>query len=135
LNRCGSSTVPTAYNVNFQTLLFAALPVEFSRAFQALCIDYLPPIGIDVVHGGTLPTKDPWEMFECLGLLERYEASVTTGAYEHIERHVLETCSRKWEEPMYEQLEKWFFAYMRPWVLSVYGNGRFDDGKCLKTDK
>jgi anaphase-promoting complex subunit 2 len=61
-----------------------------------------------------------WETFDRLGLLDRYENIIASVGYDHIEKHVLATCTGKWAEPVLESLRDWMSKVMVPWMVLMY---------------
>ncbi|KIJ92859.1 hypothetical protein K443DRAFT_112930 [Laccaria amethystina LaAM-08-1] len=57
--------------------------------------------------------------FEELGLIDRYESVIASVGYEHIEAHVLETCTGQWGNTMLDVLRSWMSDKVVPWMLSV----------------
>jgi anaphase-promoting complex subunit 2 len=64
-----------------------------------------------------------WPSFEILGLADRYESLIASVCYEHIEAHVLETCTGKWDGPMLVKLREWMADKVVPWMLLPYARG------------
>lgn len=64
-----------------------------------------------------------WYSFELLGLVDRYESLVASVCYEHIEKHVSDTCAGKWDEPMLSKLRAWMAEKVVPWMLLPYARG------------
>jgi anaphase-promoting complex subunit 2 len=118
-----SAILSSAYTLNFRTLLFSVLPPSFSQAFKELCTSLLSPAS----ESHSLPrswnecvNSVAWKNFEILGLIDRYESVIASAGYEFIERHVLEVCTGRWDNPMLEDLRTWMSDRMVPWMLSVY---------------
>jgi len=119
-------TVSSIYAVQFQTYIFSVLPPTFAGGFKSLIAATLasftdPPDD----PSARSPIQDPqlWSSFETLGLTERYEALVASVCYEHIESHVAEVCSGKWDEPMLTKLREWMADKVVPWMLLPYARG------------
>jgi len=136
-------TIFSAYNLNFQTHLFSILPPSFSRGFKALCDATLPPPDPEQDQEEELhsmegqgpsytPPRSIWLAFETLGLLDRYESIVASVGYEHIEAHVLKTCTQRWEKPMLEDLRGWMSDKMVSWMLMPYAR-EAKSGVCLRS--
>lgn len=111
------------YTQAFHTRLFAALPPSFARGLKHLaqwCMspeEYPPMVSSD---GSPINIDEMWSGVEMLGLLERYEAVVSSVAFEAIERRVAETCAGKWDEPMLAELRMWMGKAVVPWMLKVF---------------
>ncbi len=114
-------TIRTAYTLNFQTQLFAILPPSFVSGFKAYCASTLPPFDPEVPQK-TL-SGEIWDIFEILGLLDRYESVIASVGYEHIETYVLSTCTGKWETAMLPELRNWMSHKIVPWMLMMYARG------------
>ncbi|KAK0499999.1 hypothetical protein EDD18DRAFT_1147982 [Armillaria luteobubalina] len=114
-------TIRTAYTLNFQTQLFAILPPSFVSGFKAYCASTLPPFDPEVSQK-TL-SGEIWDIFEVLGLLDRYESVIASVGYEHIETYVLSTCTGKWETAMLPELRDWMSQKIVPWMLMMYARG------------
>lgn len=113
------ATIFSAYTLHFQTHLFSILPSSFSRAFKALCASTLPSRDQRIpAQSGKL-----WAAFETLGLLDRFESIIASVGYEHIEAHVLETCTGEWGKPMLEDLRTWMSEKIVLWMLFPYARG------------
>ncbi|KAF8059585.1 hypothetical protein FPV67DRAFT_362380 [Lyophyllum atratum] len=119
------ATIFSAYTLNFQTHLFSTLPPTFSLAFKTLCASTLPPSDPDpdAEPNPAAQNRDIWAAFETLGLLDRYEYIVASVGYEHIEAHVLATCTGEWSKPMMEELRTWMSDKMVSWMLLPYARG------------
>ncbi|KAF5377908.1 hypothetical protein D9615_006791 [Tricholomella constricta] len=117
------TTIFSAYTLNFQTHLFSILPGTFSRAFKALCASTLPPTDPEVEVDPATRTGQIWAAFETLGLLDRYESIIASVGYEHIEAHVLATCTGEWSKPMMEDLRTWMSDKIVSWMLLPYARG------------
>lgn len=117
-------TIRGAYTLTFQTNLYSILPPSFVRGFKTLCASTLPPpeSGSETTAPST-PDTTIWEIFETLGLLDRYEGIIASVGYEHIEAHVLSNCTGKWAEPMMEELRSWMSQKIVPWMLLMYARG------------
>ncbi|KAG6917758.1 hypothetical protein DXG01_001163 [Tephrocybe rancida] len=113
----------TQYLQEYETHLFSTLPSTFTAAFKALCASTLAPSdpGAEANPEGRNPRL--WTAFETLGLLDRYEYIVESVGYEHIEAHVLETCTAEWSKPMLEDLRTWMSDKMVSWMLLPYARG------------
>ncbi|KAG7451564.1 uncharacterized protein BT62DRAFT_883756 [Guyanagaster necrorhizus] len=114
-------TIRAAYTLDFQTQLFAILPPSFVSGFKAYCASTLPPFDPDVTQR-TL-SGEIWDIFEILGLLDRYESVIASVGYEHIETYVLSTCTGKWEAAMLPELRNWMSHKIVPWMLMMYARG------------
>jgi anaphase-promoting complex subunit 2 len=117
-------TILSAYTLHFRTHLFSILPPSFARGFKKLCASTLPPTD----DTGIAPYQEfrgpaLWVAFETLGLVDRYESLVASVGYEHIEAHVVSTCTGKWSEPMLSGLRNWMADEMVPWMLLPYARG------------
>lgn len=119
------ATISSAYTLTFQTQLFSILPPSFSRGFKALVASTIPPSESDSDSSTTPSPPSPhiWAAFETLGLLDRYESIVASVGYEHIEAHVLATCTGQWEKPMLEGLRAWMSDKIVAWMLAPYARG------------
>lgn len=107
-------TLLSAYTLAFQTHLFSHLPPTFSGALHDLLISTLPPA----------PADPPlWNAFERLGLLTRYESLISGVAYDHIGKHVEESCKGKWEKPILSEMRDWMADCMLPWMVLPYARG------------
>ena len=131
----------SAYTLTFHTYLFALLPPSFAQGFKALCAFTLPlpssatKVGVSSISPSTptsgspfnaVPIQDEprlWASFETLGLIDRHESLVASVGYEHIEAYVLETCRRKWDEPMFGVLREWMTNKIVPWMILPYARG------------
>lgn len=124
IHRLGA-TISSAYTLTFQTQLFSILPPSFSRGFKALVASTIPPSESDSDSSTTPSPPSPhiWAAFETLGLLDRYESIVASVGYEHIEAHVLATCTGQWEKPMLEGLRAWMSDKIVAWMLAPYARG------------
>ena len=75
------------------------------------------------------PDSPLWSAFDKLGLLDRYESLVSSVCYEYIETYILETCTKKWDEPMLATIREWMADNIVPWMIMPYArgarNGRF----------
>ncbi|KDQ25445.1 hypothetical protein PLEOSDRAFT_1113443 [Pleurotus ostreatus PC15] len=102
----------------FQTHLFSILPESFSSAFKDLIASTLAP----EEEGEALKQDHQiWSTFDALGFIDRFESLIASVGYEHIERHVLETCTGQWGEPMLTPTRDWMTAKIVPWMIHVYG--------------
>lgn len=118
-------TITSAYTVSFQTHISSTLPPTFAGGFKRLIAATLtaltdpesPNIPPSVHH------EKLWYSFELLGLVDRYESLVASVCYEHIEKHVMETCAGKWDEPMLSKLRGWMAEKVVPWMLLPYARG------------
>lgn len=117
LSRLGA-TLHSAFVLSFQTHLFSALTPTFVRGFKELCASTLP--STDPELDGPVPNVEMWQAFETIGLLDRYENIIASVGYEHIEAHVVTTCTGQWSEPMLGQLRKWMTDKVVPWMLLMY---------------
>ena len=118
--------------LTFRTHLFSILPPSFSGAFKALVASTLPPEELDTTFDPT-PHGRMWAAIESLGLLDRYESIIASVGYEHIEAHVLATCTGQWEKPMLEELKNWMSDKMVTWMLLPYARGA-KNGELYLTD-
>jgi anaphase-promoting complex subunit 2 len=66
--------------------------------------------------------------FEELGLIDRYESVIASVGYEHIEAHVLETCTGQWGNTMLDVLRSWMSDKVVPWMLVIYARGAATGG-------
>ena len=66
--------------------------------------------------------------FEELGLIDRYESVIASVGYEHIEAHVLETCTGQWGSTMLDVLRSWMSDKVVPWMLVIYARGAATGG-------
>ncbi|KAF9066458.1 hypothetical protein BDP27DRAFT_1449691 [Rhodocollybia butyracea] len=125
------TTLQSAFVLSFQTHMFSILSPAFVRGFQALCASTLPPTDPDAI--APEPNVKMWEAFETLGLLDRYENIIASVGYEHIEAHVIATCSGQWSESMLPELRKWMTDKVVPWMLLMYGRNATtaDDAKAM----
>ncbi|KAJ8481473.1 hypothetical protein ONZ45_g15310 [Pleurotus djamor] len=112
------TTFHSAYNSAFQTYLFSILPTSFSGAFKQLIVSTVAPVNETQIQ---MQVNDLWGTFDYIGLTDRYESLIASVGYEHIEQHVLETCTGQWAEPMLSGLRDWMTDRMVPWMLVVYG--------------
>ncbi|KAG5644323.1 hypothetical protein DXG03_008681 [Asterophora parasitica] len=117
------ATIFSAYTLSFQTHLFSILPSTFARAFKALCASTLPPTDPEAEVNAEARSGQIWAAFETLGLLDRYESIVASVGYEHIEAHVLATCTGEWSKPMMEDLRTWMSDKIVSWMLLPYARG------------
>lgn len=124
LSRLGH-TISSAYIVNFQTHLFSILPATFAGGFKKLLAATLALFtqGTTSDIPASVQNSKLWPSFELLGLAERYEALIASVCYEHIEAHVLEMCTGKWDEPMLSKLREWMADKVVPWMLLPYARG------------
>ena len=119
------ATISSSYTLTFQTQLFSILPPSFSQGFKALVASTLPSAESES-DSSTLPSppgRQIWAAIETLGLLDRYESIVASVGYEHIEAHVLATCTGEWERPMLEGLRTWMSDKIVSWMLAPYARG------------
>lgn len=86
---------------------------------------WIPPTPAPLQSHVPLPRPDLplWSCFEQLGLLDRYESLISSVCYEHIEAHILETCTRKWGERMLQPLREWMTNKIVPWMVMPYARG------------
>jgi anaphase-promoting complex subunit 2 len=119
------STISAAYVVHFQTHVFSILPPTFAGGFKALISATLATFTDPESVLTSTSVNDPelWPCFEMLGLTERYEALIASVCYEHIESHVIEACTGKWDEPMLARLREWMADKVVPWMLLPYARG------------
>lgn len=110
----------SAFTLTFQTHLFSILPPSFSRGFKALIVATLPPSDSTIPPP---PNRHLWNAFESLGLLDRLDSIIASVGYEHIEAHVLATCTGDWSKPMMETLRAWMSDKMVSWMLLPYARG------------
>ncbi|KAA1469713.1 hypothetical protein DENSPDRAFT_864325 [Dentipellis sp. KUC8613] len=117
-------TITSTYNVNFQTHVFSVLPPTFAGGFKKLVTATLVQ-HTDPYSDAPSSVQDPnlWPSFELLGLVDRYESLIASVCYEHIENHVLETCSQKWDELLLGKLREWMADKVVPWMLLPYARG------------
>jgi anaphase-promoting complex subunit 2 len=66
--------------------------------------------------------------FEELGLIDGYESVIASVGYEHIEAHVLETCTGQWGNTMLDVLRSWMSDKVVPWMLVIYARGAATGG-------
>lgn len=131
------NTISSAYTLTFQTHLFAALPPSFAEGFKALCKWSLSPSPSPSPlspssSASPSPSKttvtpqiiqEMFGEFEELGLIDRYESVIASVGYEHIEAHVLETCTGQWGNTMLDVLRSWMSDKVVPWMLVIYARG------------
>src|SRR6266403_2062871 len=88
-------TISSAYIVNFHTHLFSVLPATFPGGFKKLLAATLAFFTEGAAPNIPASVQDSklWPSFEILGLADRYESLIASVCYEHIEAHVLETCT------------------------------------------
>ena len=136
------STISTAYTLTFQTHLFSALPPSFAEGFKALCKWSLSPSpsaspSSPSSSASPSPSKaastpqiiqEMFGEFEELGLIDRYESVIASVGYEHIEAHVLETCTGQWGNTMLDVLRSWMSDKVVPWMLVIYARGAATGG-------
>lgn len=117
--------VLSAFDHAFQTHLFAILPASFPAGFKALVGRTLEPYTAPDADMEAKPRGDVrlWGAFERLGLLDRYEALVSSVCYERIEAHILGTCTGMWEEAVLGTLREWMSERVVPWMLLPYARG------------
>ncbi|OBZ71191.1 Anaphase-promoting complex subunit 2 [Grifola frondosa] len=129
-------TVISAYKLAFQTHVFSVLPPSFSSGFKDLIastftLSYstsppswtMGPSSSEVKTPPVRPDIPLWTAYDTLGLLDRYESLISSVCYEHIEAHVLETCTGKWGEPMLAPLREWMADKVVPWMIMPYARG------------
>jgi hypothetical protein len=118
-------TISSAYIVTFQTHVFSVLPASFAAGFKRLLAATLALSTEGVTPDIPASVQDSrlWPSFELLGLADRYESLIASVCYEHIEKHVVETCTGKWDEPMLSQLREWMAEKVVPWMLLPYARG------------
>lgn len=118
-------TISSAYIVTFQTHVFSVLPASFAAGFKRLLAATLALSTEGVTPDIPASVQDSrlWPSFELLGLADRYESLIASVCYEHIEKHVMETCTGKWDEPMLSQLREWMAEKVVPWMLLPYARG------------
>ncbi|KZT73754.1 hypothetical protein DAEQUDRAFT_754204 [Daedalea quercina L-15889] len=130
-------TILSAYTLTFQTHVYSILPPSFSRGFKKLVNatfdlaqspvppPWLPPTPPALQSPVPPPRPDLplWSAFEQLGLLDRYESLISSVCYEHIEAHILETCSKRWGERMLQPLREWMTNRIVPWMVMPYARG------------
>lgn len=135
ISRLGATIIST-YTLLFQTHLFSVLPPSFTRGFRDLihltfglthrssAPEWLAEI-IDNSQGQPLPRIDIplWAAFEDLGLLDRYESLVSGVCHEYVEAHIIETCTKKWDEPMLYKTREWMADKIVPWMVMPYARG------------
>ncbi|KAJ3493794.1 hypothetical protein NLJ89_g10937 [Agrocybe chaxingu] len=121
------STILSSCTLNFQTRVFSALPANLTAAFKNLCRSLLAPPADN--EDGQLRQWDSsihattWRNFDFLGMMDRYESIIASVGYEHIEQHVLDTCTGEWSKTMLEDLRTWMSDKVVPWMLHVYARG------------
>ncbi|PFH45921.1 hypothetical protein AMATHDRAFT_70905 [Amanita thiersii Skay4041] len=113
-------TCLSAYTLNFQTNLFSILPSTFPTAFQSLCVSTLPSADPLVSIDHVTSSEPFWSAAEALGLMDRYDSIIASVGYEHIEAHVLSTCTGQWERSMLSDLRSWMADKVIPWMLVTY---------------
>ncbi|KAJ4482432.1 hypothetical protein J3R30DRAFT_3459466 [Lentinula aciculospora] len=125
------ATLHSAFVLSFQTQLFSALTPTFVRGFKELCASTLP--STDPETDGPAPNVEMWKAFETLGLLDRYENIIASVGYEHIEAHVVATCTGQWSVSMLGQLRKWMTDKVVPWMLLMYARNATsaDDARAM----
>ena len=69
------------------------------------------------------PDLPIWTACDTLGLLDRYESLIASVCYEYIEAHVMETCTKKWDESMLTVLREWMAEKVVPWMVMPYARG------------
>ncbi|KAI0953198.1 hypothetical protein AcW1_007481 [Taiwanofungus camphoratus] len=127
-------TILSTYTLAFQTHVFSILPASFSRGFKDLVTSTFtiaystspPPwatLPSQTQHPHSRPDLPLWQAFEQLGLLDRYESLISSVCYEHIEVHILETCTGKWSERMLAGLRTWMAEKVVPWMIMPYARG------------
>jgi hypothetical protein len=118
-------TISSAYIVTFQTHVFSILPATFAAGFKRLLAATLAlsTEGITPDIPASVQDSRLWPSFELLGLADRYESLIASVCYEHIEKHVVETCAGKWDEPMLSRLREWMAEKVVPWMLLPYARG------------
>lgn len=130
-------TILSAYTLTFQTHIYSTLPPSFSRGFKQLinatfdlagtrtAPPWIPPTPAPLQSSLPIPRPDLplWSSFEQLGMLDRYESLISSVCYEHIEAHILETCTRKWGERMLQPLREWMTNKIVPWMVMPYARG------------
>ncbi|KAJ3771281.1 hypothetical protein FB446DRAFT_741057 [Lentinula raphanica] len=124
-------TLHSAFVLSFQTHLFSVLTPTFVRGFKELCASTLP--SADPETSDPAPNVEMWQAFETLGLLDRYENIIASVGYEHIEAHVVATCTGQWSESMLGQLRKWMTDKVVPWMLLMYARNATtaDDARAM----
>jgi anaphase-promoting complex subunit 2 len=61
---------------------------------------------------------------------------VASVGYEHIEAHVLATCTGEWERPMLEGLRTWMSDKIVSWMLAPYARGASNgESSCVDHDR
>ena len=115
-------TITSAYTDHFQTHVYSALPATFASGFKALIGATLAhsTMGEETNEQTLIQSPQLWSCFDTLGLTERYEALVASVCYEHIEKHVVETCAGSWDEPMLASLRDWMAEKVVPWMILPY---------------
>ena len=118
-------TISSAYIVTFQTHVFSVLPATFAAGFKRLLAATLElsTEGVTPEIPASVQDSRLWPSFELLGLADRYESLIASVCYEHIEKHVVETCAGKWDEPMLSPLREWMAEKVVPWMLLPYARG------------
>ncbi|KAI0074021.1 hypothetical protein K474DRAFT_1602300 [Panus rudis PR-1116 ss-1] len=123
--------VLSTYKLQFQTMIFSSLSTSFMHGFKDLL--HLTFSLVSISPSDAPSTSQPvppkrvdvplWRAFDKLGFLERYESLISGVCYEYIEKHILETCTRKWDEPMLSQTRQWMADRIVPWLLMPYARG------------
>ncbi|VDB91912.1 unnamed protein product [Peniophora sp. CBMAI 1063] len=118
-------TISSAYTDHFLTHVYSTLPASFAGGFRSLIAATLAnsTTNEEVNEQSLIQSPQLWACFDTLGLTERYEALVASVCYEHIEKHVVETCAGEWEEPMLASLRDWMADKVVPWMLMPYARG------------
>lgn len=127
-------TILAQFTTTFQTHVFSVLPGSFSQGFKSLVATTLnpeysskPPVwvaGLFKSNDSSLRWDQPlWIAFEQLGMLERYESLISSVCYEHIESHILETCTKVWDKESLSEMRAWMTNQIVPWLLLPYARG------------
>ena len=125
------STVLSAFTITYQTHVYSILPPQFSTGFKELIAFTFQLTSHEAVPGwltrlfpcperSARPDTLLWMTFEELGLIERYESLILSVCYEHIENHIVKTCTRVWNEPTLQPMRDWMSNEIVPWLLMPY---------------
>lgn len=125
-----------AFSTAFQTHVFSILPSSFSHGFKSLVASTLnpdyatkPPMWMATLFPSPPdPTRIRWDQplwlaFEHLGMIERYESLISSVCYEHIESHIVESCSKIWDQPSLADMRTWMTDQIVPWLIMPYARG------------
>ncbi|KAN0135374.1 hypothetical protein V8E53_006939 [Lactarius tabidus] len=94
--------VSSAYILTFWARVISVLPATFAAGFKRLLAATLA-----FSTEGVTPDIPASVQDSRLGLADRYKSLITSVCYEHIEKHVVETCAGKSDEPMLSWLREW----------------------------